>query len=114
MVYALLSSIRRDDANSKLRQEAAAVFKKYDANLTGSLTRQDFAKLHRELQREKLVKQNLDNCIMQLDENGDGMIQFNEFITWIEKVLLLLCLHVYLDGHVIRECYRAYEPAMTK
>jgi Ca2+-binding EF-hand superfamily protein len=85
------------------------VFKKYDANLTGSLTRQDFAKLHRELQREKLVKQNLDNCIMQLDENGDGMIQFNEFITWIEKVLVLL-----LHGHVIREYHREYEPSMTK
>lgn len=82
----MCSAIRSDDANSKLRQEAAAVFKKYDTDMSGSLTRQEFAKLHRELQREKLVKQNLDNCIMQLDENGDGVIQFNEFITWIEKV----------------------------
>ena len=82
--------MKASDAHSKLRQEAAAVFKKYDTDLSGDISRQEFAKLHRELQREKLVKQNLDNCIMQLDENGDGVIQFNEFISWIEKVTALL------------------------
>ena len=86
------SSIRASDANSKLRQEAAAVFKKYDTDLSGDISRQEFAKLHRELQREKLVKQNLDECIMQLDQNGDGIIQFNEFITWIEEVSVSLGL----------------------
>ncbi len=57
------STIKTDDSHSKLRQEAAAVFKKYDLDLSGDINRNEFSLLHKELQKEKLVKLDLDDCV---------------------------------------------------
>jgi Ca2+-binding EF-hand superfamily protein len=74
------------DAHTKLRTDCAAVYKRYDRDLQGQVSRQEFAKIHRELVREKLVKLDLDSCVSLLDAKGDGIVYFNDFVSWVERV----------------------------
>jgi Ca2+-binding EF-hand superfamily protein len=90
----LPSTMKLSDAHTKLRTDCAAVYKRYDRNLEGQVSRQEFGKIHRELVREKLVKLDLDSCVSILDSKGDGIVYFNVFISWIERVefFVLNCL----------------------
>lgn len=81
--------MKLSDAHTKLRTDCAAVFKRYDRKMEGQVSRQEFAKVHRELVREKLVKLDLDTCVSILDSKGDGIVYFNDFITWVERVCLM-------------------------
>lgn len=78
--------MKLSDAHTKLRTDCAAVYKRYDRGMEGNVTRQEFAKIHRELVREKLVKLDLDTCVSILDSKGDGVVYFNDFISWVERV----------------------------
>lgn len=78
--------MKMTDPSTKLRIDVSAIFKKYDKSLSGEITRQEYTKLHRELTREKLVKVDMDSAVSALDSLGDGIVSFNQFISWIEKV----------------------------
>ncbi len=78
--------MKLSDAHTKMRTDCAAVYKRYDRKMLGEVSRQEFAKIHRELVREKLVKIELDPIVSILDPKGDGVIFFNDFISWVEKV----------------------------
>ena len=84
--------MKLSDAHTKMRTDCSSIFKGYDRKLLGQVTRQEFSKIHRELVREKLVKIDLDSCVSILDSKGDGIIYFNDFISWIEKVMDFLNL----------------------
>ena len=81
--------MKLSDAHTKLRTDCAAVYKGYDRSMKGQVTRQEFAKIHRELVREKLVKLDLDSCVSILDSRGDGIVYFNDFMSWVERVPFL-------------------------
>jgi hypothetical protein len=81
--------MKLSDAHTKMRTDCAAVYKRYDRKMLGEVSRQEFAKIHRELVREKLVKIDLDTIVSILDPKGDGVVFFNDFISWVERVLFL-------------------------
>ncbi len=62
---------------------AAAAFKIYDPKVQGRVTRQEFAKLHRDISRVKMIALSLDECIDHLDAGFTGIIHFNDFMQMV-------------------------------
>jgi Ca2+-binding EF-hand superfamily protein len=92
--------MKLSDAHTKLRTDCAAVYKRYDRKMEGEVTRQEFGKIHRELIREKLVKLDLDSCVSILDARGDGIVYFNDFMSWIERVFPPLSPRMMISSRV--------------
>ena len=47
--------------------------------------RDEFSGLHSELMMKKLTRHSLEKALEDMDANGDGQIQFNEFAQWMER-----------------------------
>jgi Ca2+-binding EF-hand superfamily protein len=75
-----------DDKKLLRRHEAAIIFNKYDDDHSGVIDQQEFIGLHQELLLKKLTKhENVEKALEDIDGNGDGKIQFNEFVWWLER-----------------------------
>lgn len=79
------ASLSLDDKLLERRHTAALLFSKYDDDKSGVIDRQEFIGLHSELTMKKLTTYSVDKALEDMDMNGDGQIQFNEFVFWLER-----------------------------
>jgi Ca2+-binding EF-hand superfamily protein len=74
------------DALNRLTQ-AAAYFKYFDRDLTGSLSTGEFQALFADLQKNALVAQgaSVADTLRVLDADKSGTVSFNEFMLWMDN-----------------------------
>lgn len=90
--YLHCSDLKITDGDVRQRSAAAEIFKRYDDQRVGYITRHQFRPLYAELVAAGLTTLTLEKCMGDLDSNHDGIIQFNEFIVWLDTVMsILLC-----------------------
>lgn len=80
------SLVKLNDEKHLKRQNVVNIFKKYDCDITGVISRQDFQLMYRDLVRQQLTKTELDSAIQLLDPTGTGYVQFNDYVLWMENV----------------------------
>lgn len=80
------SSLSLDDDTLKRRSAAAKLFLKYDTDKSGIIEAGDeFSGLHAELLALKLTSHSREKALEDMDLDGDGQIEFNEFVGWIDR-----------------------------
>jgi Ca2+-binding EF-hand superfamily protein len=57
----------------------------YRSSRSGSIDRDEFVGLHRELQATGLTRYDVQKCMEDLDADANGSIQFNELILWLDR-----------------------------
>jgi len=72
--------MKKNNPETQKTFDAAAAFKHFDQHIHGNITRQEFAKLHREVHKAKLTTLSVDDCIDHLDSGFSGVIHFNDFM----------------------------------
>lgn len=65
------------------------MFKELDVDNSGSLSIDEFARFHEELQECGLVTGGVEDCIRAIDTNHTGAIDFNEFIAYMIQLGML-------------------------
>ena len=75
------------DNNSRYSKvcKAVALFKKFDADNSETIDRAEFKNLMKSLGYKKI---NFNKALLELDQNGDGVISFWEFLKWLNWVPL--------------------------
>ncbi|CAM9755137.1 unnamed protein product, partial [Ectocarpus fasciculatus] len=77
------SSLKLDDDALERRNLAASIFQRYDSDKSGSIDQEEFVHMHAEMVREGLTTVHVEDVMAEIDVDGDGLIQFNEFGTWL-------------------------------
>lgn len=74
--------MKKNSPETQKTFDAAAAFKLFDPHITGSITRQQFVKLHREIGSSgaKLTALDADECIGVLDSGHSGVVHFNDYM----------------------------------
>ncbi len=80
-----LRNLRLDEDAVRKRKEAAELFARFDLDKSGSVDRDEFVGLHEELVAKGWTRKDIDGCLDELDADGDGNIQLNELIEWLNK-----------------------------
>ncbi|PRP84008.1 hypothetical protein PROFUN_08605 [Planoprotostelium fungivorum] len=66
-------------------ERCSKYFMYFDKDRSGSLDRNEFSKLHADIKKHFPQKLGtLDSAIAKLDSNGDGIIQFGEYLDWLQ------------------------------
>lgn len=78
-------SLQLDDVTLQRRNAAAKVFAKYDDDKSGNIDRREFEGLFKEIKMLNLTTHSVDKAMEDMDSDGDGMIQFNEFVAWLDR-----------------------------
>ena len=63
--------------------KAVDLFKKFDADQSETIDREEFIQLMKSLGHKTF---NVDEALSALDENGDGVISFWEFLKWLNWI----------------------------
>ena len=71
----------------KARIRAAQTFDEFDADKNGRLDKTEFAAFFSEMQGLGLVTGTCDGCMLRLDTDGSGSIDFFEFCKWLDSCL---------------------------
>jgi len=79
-----------DDASARL-QQAIRYFEFFDMDESGSLSCDEFSKLHADLTKHGFTNLSLAECLVTLDTSGDGLVAFNEYCDWLETIGSLRC-----------------------
>jgi Ca2+-binding EF-hand superfamily protein len=79
------NDLKLDDVTLQRRNAASKVFTKFDTDGSGSLERNEFAGLFKEIRLLNLTSLSLEDCLEDMDMDGDGTIQFNEFVVWLDR-----------------------------
>jgi len=84
----LCRSLKLNDARSIRRVDAAAIFKGYDGNLSGSVKISNFGFIFKDLVANKHISSKLffRDIVAKLDVEKDECIYLNNFMAWIESV----------------------------
>lgn len=77
-----LESLKIDADKEQEYVRAIAYFKYFDANLDGSIDREELKLLHADLVKNGLTKLSQEKLLEDLDANGDGVISFKEYVDW--------------------------------
>jgi Ca2+-binding EF-hand superfamily protein len=67
--------------------ELFRTFKKFDRNMNGTLDFTEYTQCIAETPGLKLSKQEIITCAMVADTNGDGVIDFEEFMKHFSDIL---------------------------
>lgn len=80
------AALKLDEEALKTRQAASKVFLAFDTAKKGTLSKKDFTAFHKELLKNGLTNiQDEAAMIKELDKNDDGLVQFSEYITFLQK-----------------------------
>jgi len=79
--FAHLQHDESDQTAAYVRQ-VSDFFKQYDEELTGYLTIEQFTPLWDSLVDNGEVTSSLEDCLAEVDSDGDGRISLNEFLKW--------------------------------
>jgi len=77
--------LKLDSAGLENRSQVASVFNAYDPKKTGFIGKTDFDKFYTDLVASKLTKLSKQTFLEDLDANGDGKINFGEYVAWLKK-----------------------------
>jgi Ca2+-binding EF-hand superfamily protein len=77
--------LKLGDKELQKRVEAAAMFKNYDTDGSGAVSKEEFSAMHQEMQRRGYTAKPVDAVLAEIDEDRDGEVQFNEYINWLIK-----------------------------
>lgn len=78
-------ALKLDEEALAIRQAAADCFNEIDSTKTGVIHKQDFDKFYKEVTDRKLTTKSKEAFLEDLDKNGDGKIQFAEYIEWLQR-----------------------------
>jgi len=78
--------LKLDEETLGVRQAAAEVFNSYDPGKSGKLATTDFEQFHADLVKNGMTTKDKDTCLADLDTSGDGAVQFNEYIDWLQRI----------------------------
>mmetsp|Transcript_55619 Transcript_55619/g.120100 ORF Transcript_55619/g.120100 Transcript_55619/m.120100 type:complete len:583 (-) Transcript_55619:42-1790(-) len=59
------------------------IFHAFDLDCDGAISREELARLLKALDRERWTDDELEEFLVAADVNGDGLIQYEEFISWV-------------------------------
>jgi len=79
------SDLAIDDETLERRQSFLELFKRHDVNNDGCMHVSEFPSLYEELKEFDLIKKPLAEVLADMDDNRDGVIQFNELVRWMEN-----------------------------
>ena len=79
------SSLSLDDDTLQRRSDAAKIFRKYDDDNSGVIDVEEFKGLHAELKMQNLTTHSCEKAMEDMDSDGDGKIEFNEFVEWLDR-----------------------------
>lgn len=54
-------------------------------NRSGALDKNEFRGLYDEIAGLRLTTHDLATCMADMDADNDGLIQFNEFVQWLDR-----------------------------
>lgn len=75
---------KRFESTMELLAQAYTGFMQYDADGSGELDLQEFRKMYEALyKRVDVPLKEIEDALASLDKNGDGRIQFSEFVEWL-------------------------------
>ncbi|KAJ8607789.1 hypothetical protein CTAYLR_009238 [Chrysophaeum taylorii] len=74
-----------EDSTVRLVVRAARVFRECDEAMDGEISAREFTRVHQRLAEVGLVQQGFLTCLKEVDREGDGVIEFNEFAAWIVR-----------------------------
>jgi hypothetical protein len=77
--------LKLDEKALIVRQKAADAFNEYDSQKTGVLMKESFDKFYQDIVNKNLSKKDKATFLSDLDSNGDGKIQFAEYIDWLQR-----------------------------
>jgi serine/threonine protein kinase len=66
-----------------LKDKVMQTFKKFDSNGDGKIDRSELQKLLHMLDAQTFSDENTEKLLNAVDKNGDGLIQFEEFLSWV-------------------------------
>eukprot|EP00008_Paramoeba_atlantica_P006108 CAMPEP_0201485964 /NCGR_PEP_ID=MMETSP0151_2-20130828/10027_1 /ASSEMBLY_ACC=CAM_ASM_000257 /TAXON_ID=200890 /ORGANISM="Paramoeba atlantica, Strain 621/1 / CCAP 1560/9" /LENGTH=203 /DNA_ID=CAMNT_0047870319 /DNA_START=146 /DNA_END=757 /DNA_ORIENTATION=+ len=69
------------------RAEANLLFKEFDDDNSGALDRAEFKQFYKKLVEKGLTSEEVgeEKALQELDRDGDGEVQFNEFMEWLQS-----------------------------
>ena len=77
--------VKLDEEGWEKRKKAAEAFTFYDKQKNGFVSKEDFVALHAELWKKGLTTKDLTQTLAAFDSNGDGKLQFGEYVQWISN-----------------------------
>eukprot|EP01036_Dinobryon_divergens_P030468 gene30468-39714_t len=72
------------------RKAFLELFRKYDSDKSGAISKAEFSSLYKELAEVEIVSHDLESTFGDIDVNGDGRIEYNELVLWLEKQFVSL------------------------
>ncbi|CAK9112499.1 Probable calcium-binding protein CML25 (Calmodulin-like protein 25) [Durusdinium trenchii] len=71
------------------------IFQRWDVHGTGVITRRRLQELLTAVAGKSVTEEEIERCIAEADKNGNGIIEYNEFIEWLQQP----CGTVRLGSH---------------
>ena len=81
-----MEKLKLSDEQLAARQKSVEVFQAYDKERKGFIDTKNFPAFYYRLKESGLTSLGQAECLNDLDGNGDGSIQFNEYMDWIMRV----------------------------
>eukprot|EP00455_Lapot_gusevi_P015725 TRINITY_DN179_c0_g1_i2.p1 TRINITY_DN179_c0_g1~~TRINITY_DN179_c0_g1_i2.p1 ORF type:complete len:202 (-),score=85.24 TRINITY_DN179_c0_g1_i2:70-591(-) len=79
-------SLQLDESGLEIRRSAAETFSQFDSTGRGVISTADFDAFYQNLVSRNLTNKSKESCKADLDSNGDGTIQFSEYIEWLARI----------------------------
>ena len=81
-----MEKLKLSDEQLASRQKAVEIFQAYDKERKGVIETKNFQAFHYRLKESGLTTLGPADALRDLDSNGDGTIQFNEYMEWITRI----------------------------
>lgn len=78
--------IEQVQADEQVLQSAVHYFQYFDTDKSGTINSTEFKTLYADLVKHRFTTQSLDDCLRELDRNGDGEISVAEYIDWLIRI----------------------------
>jgi Ca2+-binding EF-hand superfamily protein len=94
------ASLELDDDALQRRNDAAMLFKRYDADGSGSIETEEFRIMHLEMVKDGFTAMDSNSALEDMDIDRDGKIQFNEFVFWLTRQEVLVTEEAHCNAHL--------------
>ena len=66
--------------------QAINYYNHFDTDRSGAISRDEFTALHQDLTRNGFTTKSIEECLADLDPSGDGLVSFNEYLDYLERI----------------------------
>ena len=76
-----------DEASLQRYIVCANAFDSYDVNNDGALSKEELVTMHQEFVQSGVIsgRLDIDHLLSSMDTDGDGLIQYDEFVKWLKN-----------------------------